>query len=184
MGPSTALRTTAGSHRRRDRSSRSSVVTSSGLHSIGELGPGDERHRSEHLDELPRRNSRGRPASDEPARHRREVGQRLRELTPARVQIAVDQVIAVGPRRERAVVAPVPAERHVHVDAEVHFVILSSHHARRTGRSRDRRIGQPRLKQRPSSSSRWLAPSTEVSRMQAMARRSSRRMVRTRPLKS
>ncbi len=43
-----------------------------------------------------------------------------REISAARVDVVVDEMAAIGPRREVAVVASVRAERHVDVHTEAH----------------------------------------------------------------
>ena len=86
----------------------------------GHLGAGRPWHRVEHLDQqVGGQAGRGAPAEE----HRGGVGQALAldrpaDLGDARRRVALHQVVPVGVRGEGAVVAPVPAERHVDVDAE------------------------------------------------------------------
>src|SRR5205085_12372661 len=59
---------------------------------------------------------RGRAATHEHRRRRRQVGGR--DLATARRDVVVVEVVTISPRRERAVVAALGTERNVYVDAE------------------------------------------------------------------
>ena len=56
------------------------------------------------------------------------------DVDDQRVEVRLDQVMPIGPRRERAVVTPMRAERDVDVDAEVSVVDRGarSHHSARS----------------------------------------------------
>ena len=62
---------------------------------------------------------RGAPAEEHAGRRRqRPGGGQTRQLGDTRPRVSLHQVVAVGVGGEGAVVAALPAERHVHVDAE------------------------------------------------------------------
>ncbi len=86
----------------------------------GDLRPRRQRHGSEHSDQAVRVDQRRRSAADEDAGHRWPARSLLTDLALAGGQVALLQVEAVGPGREGAVVAPVPAEGHVEVEPERH----------------------------------------------------------------
>ena len=87
-------------------------------------------------------------------------------LGAARVDVVVVQVVAIGPGREGAVVAPLRTERDVDVDAE-------------------RGVGHGYARtETPSWSRRRRMIAGVVSNRKARARRSSRRMARRRDVKS
>ena len=85
----------------------------------GHLGAGDQRQLAERGDELIRRNQRRRATPDEHRLHGPGLaGERLGDVPPHGGEVVADQMVPVGPRGERGVVAPRAAERDVDVHAE------------------------------------------------------------------
>ncbi len=85
----------------------------------GDLGVVGALDRVEDARQLLTCDQRRCPSAEEDARDSRKArGAAAREVGDARVDVGVDQMAAVGPGREVAVVAPGRAERDVHVHAE------------------------------------------------------------------
>ena len=84
------------------------------LHS--DLSAGGQRYHRQHRCKPIGRNPSRRTSADEHARDRVERG--TGDVDAQRVEVVADHMVAIRPRRERAVVAAVPAERYVDVDAE------------------------------------------------------------------
>ena len=138
----------------------------------GHLGIVANRQCVEHPTQLLGIDLRGRSASHEDRGcHRHTVRNGELDLGAQCVQIIATQVVAIGKRRERAVVAPRAAERYVQVGAE----------PRTHGHCC---VGQSGWKMRSSASRRAGTRSTGTSSIAAIERWSSSRMVMTLPLKS
>ncbi len=85
----------------------------------GDLGALGQRHPAEDLHQRRRRHQRRGAAPHEDRRRRRHPGSdEAVGVGTAGRQVRIGQVVAIRPRRERAVVAAGRAERHVEVDAE------------------------------------------------------------------
>ena len=138
----------------------------------GDLGGGQPLDAIEDRGEQVARHQRRRAAPDEHRRGRRESGGG--DLGSARRRVLGHQVVAVGPRGERAVVAAPRAERDVDVDAEGPVA------------AGGRGVGQQGVGciRTPLSSSRRRSDSGVVCSNRLSVLTSSARMVRTRPLKS
>ena len=88
------------------KTASSSSVTSSGLHSTVTSAPSTSGSSREGGDELIRRDQRRRPAADEHGLDGTGLGgERLGDVPPHGGEVVADQVVAIGPRGERAVVA-------------------------------------------------------------------------------
>ena len=103
---STARRATGGSRRPPGRCRPARAVTSSGLHSTVTSAVAVRGMRSRSGDQLGRRHHRGRAAADEDRRRLGHAGRHQAvRIGAAGLEVGVGEVVAVGPRRERAVVA-------------------------------------------------------------------------------
>ena len=107
--------------RRRGRRRPAPASTSSGLHSTVTSRPAAAGHASRTATSSVGGHQRRRAAADEhPGDRGQARGHQAVGVGAAGREVGVDQVVAVGPGREGAVVAARRAERHVDVDAEGH----------------------------------------------------------------
>src|SRR5690606_8912409 len=90
----------------------------------GDLGAGSQRDLGEHTDQRGSWDERGGPASDEHAGDRLAPGDLTADVGSTGGEVPLDQVPPVRPRGEGAVVAAMPAERHVEVEPERHGATL------------------------------------------------------------
>ena len=144
----------------------------------GDLGIGADRDRCDDRGEVSGRDQRGSAAAHEHGVGDREAGtDRSVDLPSQRPEVLVDQMVAVGPCGERAVLALGRAERDVYVHPE----LRSTHDPSQPAGGAGQALG---TNSRSSAASRCATWSTGTSSIAAIERVSSPRTVMTRPLKS